>query len=458
MKKQISLFLVLVMAFAMLSGCASGDQQPSDTAPQSSDQPSSSAPASNEPASQAPDSGEKTTITVLRPGDQDKVASFMEPAVEAFEKDNPDIHVEIMYESWAGWIQTYPTYFEADTQPDVIFWWDNKLHDSSANPHLVDLSGYLSDELKNKIPQSVWDLVDAGDMNGLYYVPSSVDTFVLYYNKDLFTAAGLDPNTPPTNWDELLAAAKAIKEQTGKAGLGVPAINGAEVLQEFVGCFINQATDAPILDSDSQPLFETEQGLEALEFLEQLWPYVQDSPTEYGRGELRPLMRDGEVGMLIEGPWAVSTMIAAYGEDFADDSSVGIAELPVGPNGKKITWAGTNGWIATREETAEASAKFIEYLMSDEVLKAHHLAYGSAPLYDSELNDPAFQHAHWDTFYKETQEYTLYGMIGKNSATPSAYYTALEEVWQQFLLGQLNAEDALSAAAAAARDVTERNS
>ena len=37
--------------------------------------------------------GEKTTITVLRPGDQDKVASFLEPAIEAFEKENPDIHV-----------------------------------------------------------------------------------------------------------------------------------------------------------------------------------------------------------------------------------------------------------------------------------------------------------------------------------------------------------------------------
>lgn len=458
MKKQISLFLVLVMAFAMLSGCASGDQQPSDTAPQSSDQPSSSAPASNEPASQAPDSGEKTTITVLRPGDQDKVASFMEPAVEAFEKDNPDIHVEIMYESWAGWIQTYPTYFEADTQPDVIFWWDNKLHDSSANPHLVDLSGYLSDELKNKIPQSVWNMADPGDMDGIYYVPSSVDTFALFYNKDLFTAAGLDPNTPPTNWDELLAAAKTIKDQTGKPGIGVPAINGAEVLQEFVGCFINQATDAAILDSDSNPIFNTAEGLEALKFLEELRPYFQESPTEYGRGELRPLVRDGEIGMIIDGPWAVAAMVAAYGENFTEDGPIGVTEMPSAANGKKITWSGTNGWVATREETAEASAKFIEYLMSDEVLKAHHLAYGSAPLYDSELNDPAFQYPYWNTFYNEIQDYTLYGMIGKNSATPAAYYTAMEEVWQAFVLGQLSAEEALDAAAEAAKTVTERNS
>lgn len=451
MKKAISLLLALVMLCSLLVACGNG---------KTTEQPAASAAgetkAEEKPAGDA--AAQKTTITVLRPGDQDKVASFMEPAVEAFEKENPDIHVEIMYESWPGWIQTYPTYFEADTQPDVIFWWDNKLHDSSANSHLVNLAPYLSDELTKKIPEGVWNLVDPGDMDGLYYIPSSVDTFVLYYNKDVFKEAGLDPDAPPTNWDELLNAAKTIKEKTGKPGIGVPAINGAEVLEEFVGCFLNQATDAPILDSNSMPLFNTPEGLEALKFLEQLWPYVQESPTEYGRGDLRPLMRDGQVGMLIEGPWAISTMIAGYGEDFTKDGPVGIAELPVGPNGKKITWAGTNGWIATRESTAEASAKFIEYLMSDDVLKQHHLVYGSGPLYASELEDPAFQHDYWDVFYRETQEFSLFGMIGRNSATPAAYYTALEEVWQQFLLGQLDAQGAMDAAVAAVEGVTARNS
>ena len=182
------------------------------------------------------------------------------------------------------------------------------------------------------------------------------------------------------------------------------------------------------------------------------------TPTEYGRGELRPLVRDGEVGMIVDGPWAVAAMVAAYGENFTEDGPIGVAEMPLAANGKKITWSGTNGWVATREKTAEASAKLIEYLMSDEVLKAHHLAYGSAPLYDSELSDPAFQYPYWNTFYNEIQDYTLYGMIGKNSATPAAYYTAIEEVWQAFILGQINAEDALNAATEAAKTVTDRNS
>ena len=198
LKKFVSMLLCVVLLGSLLVAC--GSSESSDSGESDGDSGASDG---------------KTKITVLRPGDEENVKSFIEPAVEAFEEENPDIEVEIMYESWAGWIQTYATYFEADTQPDVIFWWDNKLYDSSANPHLVDLSSYISDELIERIPESVWDLVDTGE-DALYYIPSSVDTFVLFYNKDLFTEAGLDPNSPPTTWDELLNCAKTIYEKTGK--------------------------------------------------------------------------------------------------------------------------------------------------------------------------------------------------------------------------------------------------
>lgn len=399
----------------------------------------------------------KTKITVLRPGDQEKVEAFIEPAIEQFEKDNPDIDVEIMYESWAGWIQKYPTLFEANTQPDVIFWWDNKLNDSSVKGKLVDLSKYLDDDFFKQIPESVWEIVDVSGLDGKYYVPSSVDTFALYYNKDVFEAAGLDPELPPATWDELYEAAKTIYEKAGVPGIGVPAITGSETLEEFVGLFITQEMDNTVLDSNSMPQFNNEDGLKALEFVQSLVPYMQTSPTEYGRGELRPLLRDDKIGMLIDAPWGVETYTAAFGDNL-DESKIGIAYIPLADNGKKITWGASNGWIAAREETAEASAKLIEYLMKPEVLEAHHLAYGSSPLYESEFDNEVFQYDYWQVFYNMTQEYTLYGMIGANSATPSAYYTALEEVWQQLILGAVDAQQAISAADEAAKGVTARNS
>jgi multiple sugar transport system substrate-binding protein len=51
-----------------------------------------------------------------------------------------------------------------------------------------------------------------------YGVPFVLSTPVLYYNKTLFTQAGLDPSKPPTTWDEVAKDALAIKTKTGKDG------------------------------------------------------------------------------------------------------------------------------------------------------------------------------------------------------------------------------------------------
>lgn len=230
MKKKIicAILLCTVVFSTTLWGCGSSK----DTAADTSD---TSKKASDESKSSTDKSG-KTKITVLRPGDQEKVEAFMEPAIEQFEKDNPDIEVDIAYESWAGWIQKYPTSFEAGTQPDVIFWWDNKLNDSSAKDHLVKLDDYLNEDFLSQIPDSVWNLVNTSSMDGTYYIPSSVDTFALYYNKEVFEAAGLDPEAPPTTWDELLEAAKTIKEKQANLELEFLQLQDPKYLRNISAC------------------------------------------------------------------------------------------------------------------------------------------------------------------------------------------------------------------------------
>lgn len=83
-----------------------------------------------------------------------------------------------------------------------------------------------------------------GKTYGLAYVFS---TPVLFYNADLFRAAGLDPDAPPRTWDAVKAAALTIHQKTGKHGLvtgifgpsaydwlfqGVILSNGGRVLSE----------------------------------------------------------------------------------------------------------------------------------------------------------------------------------------------------------------------------------
>lgn len=71
-----------------------------------------------------------------------------------------------------------------------------------------------------------------GKTYGLAYVFS---TPVMFINKTLFRAAGLDPETPPTTWEAVKAAALAIKEKTGKHGFFPGAYGPAD------GTFVYQA-------------------------------------------------------------------------------------------------------------------------------------------------------------------------------------------------------------------------
>lgn len=65
-------------------------------------------------------------------------------------------------------------------------------------------------------------------LDGAYYaLPTDVQTFMLFYNDDLFTEAGLDPTKDFTSWDELVDAAKKLTKVSGgkmvQAGIDITA-------------------------------------------------------------------------------------------------------------------------------------------------------------------------------------------------------------------------------------------
>ena len=58
-------------------------------------------------------------------------------------------------------------------------------------------------------------------------IPFQRSTIVAYYNKDMFRAAGLDPESPPTSWDELISMGKAL---TKDGAHGIMILSTASVL------------------------------------------------------------------------------------------------------------------------------------------------------------------------------------------------------------------------------------
>jgi ABC-type glycerol-3-phosphate transport system substrate-binding protein len=141
----------------------------------------------------------------------------------AFEKANPDIDVIGEEYEWIG--TTFAAQLAGGSLPDVFtvpftdaktLLENKQLADVTAE---VDALGYA-----DKFNPVILDGVQDSDGN-IYGFPRQAYAMGLHYNRALFEAAGLDPDSPPTTWEEVRADAKAIAEATGKAGFATMTFN-----------------------------------------------------------------------------------------------------------------------------------------------------------------------------------------------------------------------------------------
>jgi multiple sugar transport system substrate-binding protein len=119
-----------------------------------------------------------------------------------------------------------------------------------------ELDGHLSGLFPNGLELGRLD----GKTYGLAYVFS---TPVLFYNADMFRAAGLNPDAPPRTWEEVSAAAMAIHGATGKPGL-LTGIFGASSYDWLFQGFIRSNGGDVMTEDRSTLTFAEPEVVEAL--------------------------------------------------------------------------------------------------------------------------------------------------------------------------------------------------
>jgi len=186
--------------------------------------------------------------------------------IAKFEAENPNIKVETVGVPSNEIVTRLQADMAAGQQPDVAQLVFRDLiyiaSDLGANA-LEDMAGpegyaTLTDGM---IPRGL-DLGKVDDKTyGLAYTFS---TPILYYNADLFRAAGLDPENPPKTWAEVKIAAEAIVEKTDAEGFFPGAYGPAD------GTFVYQAilmsNGGKVRDGNTLT-FADENGLEAVQML-----------------------------------------------------------------------------------------------------------------------------------------------------------------------------------------------
>ena len=242
--------------------------------------------------------------------------------------------------------------------PDVAHIWVGALPTLARQGLLAPLDKEAADwDQRDFIPPVLWE---PAKLEGkLYGVPRDSYFYVLLIRKDLFVKAGLDPEHPPLNWDELEAAAKKLTDR--KAGIaGFAFTPTAEGFMDFVwqagGELLRTSADGKV-----SPAFQENPGITAMSFLRKLRfddQVMQPNPLA-SRDELAQLFALGKIGMMMGVPNQMPDLISRYGLKAED---LLLAPLPAGPTGAQATHAGGDYYVVNAQASPERKAAAWAYI------------------------------------------------------------------------------------------------
>jgi multiple sugar transport system substrate-binding protein len=258
-------------------------------------------------------------ITFINCGDE-LTAGYAEYFAE-WEAENPGFKVVPEVVGWGQCQDKVTTLAAAGTPVSLAYVGSRTLKQFAQNDLIVPVP--MTDEEKagyyNYVPDTVtFDGTQWG-------VPVAFSTKALFWNKDLFEAAGLDPETPPKTWEEKIAFAKQITEKTDAAGYGVVAKTFDNTMHQFLHWVYTN--DGLIIDADGNIVINSPQVLAALTALKDIVPYGEEGATAYEQNEVRAIWLDGGVAM-IEGGVGAALRAEEAGMNW------GVAALPLGPDAK----------------------------------------------------------------------------------------------------------------------------
>ncbi len=217
-------------------------------------------------------------------------------------------------------------------------------------------------------------MVDTRFDGKTYSIPFQRSTPVFYYNKDAFRAAGLDPEAPPTTWDEMVEIGKklTIKDSNGNVtqwGTRIPNL-GLAGAWLFGGLVVSKG-DVLSTDTGTEARFDTEAARASLEFLQRLADEEVMAPGGITWGDTPKAFLEGQAASI----WTSTGNLAFINKNAEFDWGVGF--LP-GGDGPGAPVGGGNFYIFKDTTDAERAAAldFIKFMTTPENAAIWSMATG----------------------------------------------------------------------------------
>ncbi|CAM4482393.1 multiple sugar transport system substrate-binding protein [Paenibacillus endophyticus] len=357
-------FLLLAVMLAFLAACSSNG---------GSNEATSSPSGSQEPAETSDAPKETVKLKFMYWGSTDEKKA-MEQMLKSFNESHP--HIQVSGEHVPGDYNTkMNTLMAANELPDVAYLGDGLTNKWGSEGKLLDFSQYYDSypELQNKLKAS-YLFTEPGKAVANF---TALEIMVLYYNKDIFSEAGvsLPPSDPMQawTWDEFVSIAKKLTKDTKGRNAEDPDFDEKNIDTYGFSFGTDRGTYGPLLESNgagilddsgkSYALNEPEavevfQKLQDLIYVHHVSPNLiqqQNMPDNHVRLQTR------KVAMVLDGTWALL--------DLTNNKKLnyGIGVLPKLKEPKTVILAGTTVVFNSTKHPAEALEFYLYHNNPDQV-------------------------------------------------------------------------------------------
>ncbi|MGW4871468.1 extracellular solute-binding protein [Streptomyces chartreusis] len=346
------------------------------------------------------------------------------------------------------------------TAPDLVYEDTFLINSDITSGYLKPLDPYLA-------KWQDWDqFIDTaqaaakGEDGKTYGVPDGTDTRGLWFSKDVFKKAGLPADWQPKTWNDVLDAARTVKEKVpGVIPLNVytgKPVGEAATMQTFEMLLYgtNDGTADPLYDKSAKKWVAGSKGFrDSLSFVEtvykeKLGPEVSDAldPNVMTRvrGEWLP---KGKLAIALDGSWLPQDWLPGSGHEWPEWSEeLGLAAMPT-QNGQapgKVSMSGGWTWsVPAKAGNPDLAFEFIKTMQTKANAQKWYIANSGIAVRKDVADDPSYTDAQPGIkFFTDLVASTHY-----RPAFPAypKVSTAVQEAMEGVTTGDMSVDDAAKA-------------
>lgn len=340
-------------------------------------------------------------------GENDNIRRYLEEFESEFEAENSDIDIVLspIIASEGDYFSKVALSLQSkDTAPDIVSE-DTFMLSSDANAgYLKNLDEYVSswgewDQFIENIKNGV-----LGEDGSVYAIPTTTDSRGLWFNKKVFKDAGLPLDWQPKSWEDILDAAKKIKESNPDViplAMNVAKVNGeATSMQTFE--MLLYGTGETLYDDETGKWNVNGQGLlDSLTFIDEMMNKEKLGPSlsialtsNYGSVMTQDLLPNGGVGIVLDGSWNIGNYLEGGAVPLEDPEAVlGFAAMPT-QNGQKpgtVTMSGGWSWaIPANSKNHDDAWKVIQAMSTKESQAKRAVIEGVLTVREDSVQSPDY--------------------------------------------------------------------